>query len=128
MSRPRREPRDARAMAENEHVRIVEDDPISWRAAHPGAEVYGSDGAPAGTLRSVEGDAAADIFHGIVVDADGREVLVPASHVATITEGRVDVTMPAPEVAALEEWSAAGASAAPAGERDTSGSPGPPAI
>lgn len=115
-------------MTDDERASAPADVPVSWRAARPGAEVYGSDGAPAGTLRSVEGDGAADIFHGLVVDVDGRRVLVPADAVATITQERVDVTMSAPDVRALADWSEVGASARPLGEREAPGAEEPPAI
>ncbi|HYM84935.1 MAG TPA: hypothetical protein VEY67_12385 [Candidatus Dormibacteraeota bacterium] len=106
----------------------VSPDPISWRAARPGTPVHATGGEEAGTLRAVEGDGAADIFHGLVVEVGGREVLVPADAVTTMTSERIDVAMSVDAVNSLDEWSDAGASAAPAGEREAPGTPGPPAL
>ncbi len=115
-------------MADDRRTAPPPDAPSSWRAISPGADVHDRAGGRVGTLRSVEGDERADIFHGIVVETDGRAVLVPADAVGTIAEGRIDLTMAASEVRSLDDWSDAGASAAPLGEREAPGSPGPPAI
>jgi hypothetical protein len=120
-------------MASNERVAanrspLRADDPISWRAARAGTDVFAADGEPAGRLRRVEGDGAADIFHGLVVDVGDRAVLIPAAAVATITAARIDITMPAAAVAGLERFTRAGASAHPAGEREAPGTREPPAV
>jgi hypothetical protein len=66
----------------------------------PGWKVYSSDGAEVGQVDEIAGDDHADIFDGLAVatSALGQPKYVPAEKVATITEGRIDLSLTRAEV------------------------------
>jgi hypothetical protein len=72
-------------------------DPVSWFLIEPGWQVVDSGGAEVGTVTEVRGAEDEDIFDGLVVD--GR--YVPSEVVGTITEGRIELTVPAAQVDGL---------------------------
>jgi hypothetical protein len=61
----------------------------------PGWKVFSADGAEVGAVDEVTGDENADIFDGLAVAASalGKPRYVPAENVATLTEGRVDLSL-----------------------------------
>lgn len=73
-------------------------DPVSWFLIEPGWEVVDAMGVEVGTISEVRGDEENDIFDGLVVD--GR--YVPSEVVGPIVEGRIELTVPAAQVAELD--------------------------
>jgi hypothetical protein len=61
----------------------------------PGWKVYASDGTEVGAVDEVTGDDGADIFDGLGVatSALGQPKYFPAEQIATITEGRIDLSL-----------------------------------
>ncbi len=61
----------------------------------PGWKVYASDGTEVGAVDEVTGDDGADIFDGLAVatSALGQPKYFPAEQIATITEGRIDLSL-----------------------------------
>jgi hypothetical protein len=82
-------------------------DPVSWLMIRPGWKVYSADGTEIGAVDEVAGDDNVDIFDGLAVAASAmaKPTYVPAERVTTITEGRVDTSLTAEEVAGLSEFS-----------------------
>ena len=66
----------------------------------PGWKVYASDGTEVGAVDEVTGDDGADIFDGLAVatSALGQPKYFPAEQIATITEGRIDLSLPREQV------------------------------
>lgn len=81
-------------------------DPVSWLLIRPGWKVVSADGVDVGEVDQVTGDDTEDIFDGLAIagSALGRPQYVPAERVAGITEGVVRLSLPAAEVASLEEY------------------------
>jgi hypothetical protein len=81
-------------------------DPVSWLEIRPGWKVYASDGAEVGEVDEVTGDENADIFDGLAVAASalGKPKYVPAEQVATITEGRVGLSLTAADFEGTGEF------------------------
>ena len=77
--------------------------PIAYEALQPGVPVYTSDGARVGTVQKVIAAPELDIFHGIEMHMDQRPCFVPAEHVRSLHERRVDLRIDAVAVAALPE-------------------------
>src|SRR3954454_11751230 len=74
---------------------------IGYQALPRGVPVLASDGTRVGTVHRVLDNAREHIFDGIVITTpDGRR-FVDAPEVARITNKRVMLTIPAPEVAEL---------------------------
>ncbi len=80
------------------------DDPIAWRALPRGIPVVGSDGQELGTVTDVLADDDKDIFHGLVVGAGGRDVLVRQEHVRRMGDARVDVDLAQRQLADLPTY------------------------
>jgi uncharacterized protein YjiS (DUF1127 family) len=61
----------------------------------PGWKVYASDGTEVGAVDEVTGDDGADIFDGLAVatSALGQPKYFAAEQIATITEGRIDLSL-----------------------------------
>jgi sporulation protein YlmC with PRC-barrel domain len=80
-------------------------DPVSWLVVERGWEVVDRDGDKIGDVHDVVGDAAEDIFNGLVVSSGwlGRPRYVPAEQVAEITAGRVQLAVSRSEAERLEE-------------------------
>jgi hypothetical protein len=72
----------------------------------PGWKVYASDGTEVGAVDEVTGDDGADIFDGLAVatSALGQPKYVPAEQIATITEGRVDLSLTRGQVEGAEAF------------------------
>ena len=72
----------------------------------PGWKVYAADGTDVGAVDEVAGDDSADIFDGLAVatSALGKPKYIPAEKVTTITEGRVNLSLTAEEVAGAGEF------------------------
>jgi len=70
-----------------------EETPLAWMAIIENTPVYSADGAGIGGVHEVLG--ADDIFHGLVVRSGplGKEMMIPAANVATITNRRIDVNL-----------------------------------
>jgi hypothetical protein len=81
-------------------------DPVSWLMIRAGWKVYASDGTEVGAVDEVAGDEMQDIFDGLAVatSALGKPIYVPAESVGPITDGRIELTMSADQVAALGEY------------------------
>jgi uncharacterized protein YrrD len=72
-----------------------EERPLSWVAILPATPVFAAGGDQVGIVSEVLGSQDEDIFHGLVV-AHGslqRDLMVPAEHVKSITNKRVDVDL-----------------------------------
>ena len=77
--------------------------PISWVAIQESTPVHSVDGEEIGTTHEVLGSQEEDIFHGLVVShgALGSPVMIPAEHVKSITNRRIDVDLNADAIRAL---------------------------
>ncbi len=80
-------------------------DPVSWLLIEPGWKVVDSGGEHIGRIDEVVGDTANDIFNGLAVSTGllGKPRYVPAEQVGEITDGRVQLKLPAEHVERLEE-------------------------
>ncbi|HEX4324292.1 MAG TPA: DUF2171 domain-containing protein [Gaiellaceae bacterium] len=81
-------------------------DPVSWLMIRPGWKVYASDGTEVGAVDEVTGDDGADIFDGLAVatTALGQPKYVPAEQIATITEGRIDLSLTREQVESADAF------------------------
>ncbi|MGI8413143.1 MAG: PRC-barrel domain-containing protein [Solirubrobacteraceae bacterium] len=77
--------------------------PIAYEVLDEGVPVYASDGAQVGTVDHVVAAPAQDIFHGLVIRADGQRRFVAAEHVASLHERGVDLRIDAAAASALPE-------------------------
>ena len=80
-------------------------DPVSWFLIEPGWKVVDADGKNIGRIEEVVGDTAEDIFNGLAVSTGllAKPRYVPAEQVGEITEGEVQLKLPAEHVDRLEE-------------------------
>jgi uncharacterized protein YrrD len=83
-----------------------EERPLAWKAILADTPVCAADGEEVGAVGEVLGSETADIFHGIVVRAGpmGRDVVVPAEHVRSITNVRIETDMSAEELQNLPPY------------------------
>jgi hypothetical protein len=81
-------------------------DPVSWLMIRPGWKVVSADAGDVGEVDQVVGDDTEDIFDGLSIaeSALGKPRYVPAERVAGITDGVVQLSLSAAEVAGLEEY------------------------
>ena len=81
-------------------------DPVSWFLIEPGWKVYDGAGEEIGSVDEVVGDSGDDIFNGLSISTSllGRPKYVPSEQVATITEGRVELTLTREQVEHLGEF------------------------
>jgi hypothetical protein len=77
--------------------------PIAYEVLDQGVPVYASDGEQVGTVDHVISAPAEDIFHGIVMRAEGARRFVPADQIASLHERGVDLRIDAAAAAALSE-------------------------
>ena len=80
-------------------------DPVSWFLIEPGWKVVDADGEQVGRIEQVVGDSSNDIFNGLAVSTGllAKPRYVPAEQVGEITEGEVQLKLPAEHVDRLEE-------------------------
>jgi hypothetical protein len=80
-------------------------DPVSWLMIEPGWTVVAQDGAEAGKVEEIVGDTGKDIFNGlsITIGLLSKPKYVPSERVRAITEGRVELDLPADDVEALDD-------------------------
>jgi hypothetical protein len=70
--------------------------PISYEVLHEGVPVFSSDGQRVGTVGSVLSAPEEDIFHGLLIYNDAKELrFVEASSVASLHERGVDLRLDA---------------------------------
>ena len=75
-------------------------DPVSWFLIEPGWQVSDAAGAHVGTVSEIRGDQNDDIFDGLVVATAAVPLkYVPSEVVGPITEGRIELTVSADQVA-----------------------------
>jgi len=73
-----------------------EGQPISYEVLHEGVPVYSSDGQQVGTVGSVLSAPEEDIFHGLLIYDQSKDVrFVEASSVASLHERGVDLRLDA---------------------------------
>ena len=77
--------------------------PIAYEVLDQGVPVYCSDGEQVGTVDHVIAAPAEDIFHGIVLRAEGGRRFVAADQVTSLHEHGVDLRIDAAAAAALPE-------------------------
>ena len=77
--------------------------PIAYEVLEEGIPVYASDGVQVGTVDHVVAAPAEDIFHGIVIRAEGARRFVEADDVASLHERGVDLRIDSAAAAALPE-------------------------
>ncbi len=82
--------------------------PIAWTAIPPKTPLRCDDGHEIGRVVTVLGSRDEDIFHGLVVEIDGRRRVVQADEVALITEAYVDADLSCDELRALPDDEGAG--------------------
>jgi uncharacterized protein YrrD len=80
-------------------------DPVSWFLIERGWKVVDAHGKHIGRIEEVVGDTDGDIFNGLAVSSGllGKPRYVPAEQVGEITDGQVQLTLPAEHVKRLEE-------------------------
>ena len=84
-------------------------DPVSWLLIEPGWKVIAADGTEVGRVEEIVGDTEKDIFSGIAISGGmltgllGKAKFVPSERVRLITEGRIEVDVPADEIDHLDE-------------------------
>ena len=80
-------------------------EPVSWLLIEPGWKVVDADGKHIGRIEEVVGDTSSDIFNGLAVSTGllAKARYVPAEQVGKITEGEVQLKLPAEHVERLEE-------------------------
>lgn len=83
----------------------MSDEPVSWLVIEPGWTVVGADGSEVGKVEEIVGDTGEDIFNGLSVSTGllGRAKYVPAERVSRITEGSVELDLPADAVGRLDD-------------------------
>jgi hypothetical protein len=97
----------ARGAAARDHEEsIVPDtDPIGWRGVVYGTPVASVDGTTVGRVREVLGSDAEDIFHGLRVRlAAGRDVMVPADDVTTLSHDSIETSLGRSAIEALPTY------------------------
>lgn len=77
--------------------------PIAYQVLEQGVPVYASGGEQVGTVDHVIAAAAEDIFHGLVVRAEGERRFVAADQVASLHEHGANLRIDAASVAALPQ-------------------------
>jgi uncharacterized protein YrrD len=80
-------------------------DPVSWFLIERGWKVVDAHGKHIGRIEEVVGDTDGDIFNGLAVSSGllRKPRYVPAEQVGEITDGQVQLTLPAEHVKRLEE-------------------------
>ncbi|MGH2449494.1 MAG: hypothetical protein ACRDFS_12950 [Chloroflexota bacterium] len=80
------------------------DEPIAWSAIAADTPVFSRDGEEIGGVHDVLGSE--DIFHGLVVKAGplGREKMIPAEDVGTITNKRIDTNLDSQQIRELPDY------------------------
>lgn len=83
-----------------------DEQPISWKTVRADTPVFSSDDEEVGTVHEILGSEQADIFHGIVVRTGllGKDVMVPAQEVTQLADKRIDLSLSAEQVHALEPF------------------------
>jgi hypothetical protein len=77
-------------------------DPVSWFLIEPGWQVSDAAGTHVGTVSEIRGEENEDIFDGLIVATSGVALkYVPSEVVGPITEGRIELTVSADQVADL---------------------------
>jgi hypothetical protein len=80
-------------------------DPVSWLQIGQGWNVVSSDGVNVGTVAQVEGDKQGDIFDGLAVESQTKQLLyVPGEQVGPIYPGEVTLTIAAAAIGTLEPF------------------------
>jgi hypothetical protein len=83
-----------------------ENPPVSWFMIEPGWKVVDSSGKEIGSVDESVGDSSNDIFNGLSISISllGKTRYVPSERVGTITEGRVQLTLPKEQMHRLGEF------------------------
>jgi uncharacterized protein YrrD len=83
----------------------LSDEPVSWLVIEPGWSVVGADGSEVGKVEEIVGDTGKDIFNGLSVSTGllSRPKYVPAERVSRITDGRVELDLPAEAIDQLDD-------------------------
>lgn len=83
-----------------------EAEPVSWLTIRSETPVFSSDGEEVGNIHEVLGSEQEDIFHGIVVRSGllGKDAMVPAEHVTHMSDQRIDLSLSAEDMRALEPF------------------------
>ncbi len=86
------------------NVRCVDEGlPIAYEVLDQDVPVYASGGEQVGTVDHVISASSLDIFHGIVMRAEGVQLFVAAEQVASLHEHGVDLRIDAAAAAELPE-------------------------
>ncbi len=80
-------------------------DPVSWLMIESGWKVIASDGTDVGKVEEIVGDTGKDIFNGLSISTGlmSKPKYVAAERVRTITEGTVELDLPADAVDNLDD-------------------------
>ncbi len=83
-------------------------DPVSWLQIEQGWNVVTSDGVGVGTVAQVEGDKQGDIFDGLAVESQAKQVLfcVPGEQVGAIYPAEGPSRSPPTAIGTLEPFHA----------------------
>jgi hypothetical protein len=82
---------------------VDEGRPIAYEVLDKGVPVYASGGEQVGTVDHVVSAEREDIFHGVVIRAEGKKRFVAADEVESIHELGVDLTIDAAGAARLPQ-------------------------
>jgi Uncharacterized protein conserved in bacteria (DUF2171) len=77
--------------------------PIAYEVLDKGVPVYANGGEQVGTVDHVVSAEREDIFHGVVIRAEGKKRFVAADQVESIHERGVDLTIDAAAAGALPQ-------------------------
>jgi uncharacterized protein YrrD len=86
----------------------VAGDPVSWLVIESGWTVVAADGSETGRVEEVVGDKSKDIFSGLAISSGllaglvSKAKFVPAERIRSITEGRIELDLPADQVEHLD--------------------------
>jgi hypothetical protein len=83
----------------------LSNEPLSWLVIEPGWSVVGAEGTEVGRIEEIVGDTGKDIFNGLSVSTGllSRPKYVPAERVRRITDGRVELDLPAEAIDQLDD-------------------------
>ena len=84
---------------------MAEGDPIAWLVIERGWKVVSADGTEVGKVEEIIGDTGKDIFNGLSISTGllGKPKYLPAERVRLITEGRIELDVPADAVDRLDD-------------------------
>lgn len=84
---------------------MAEGDPVAWLVIEHGWKVVAADGTEVGKVEEIIGDTGKDIFNGLSISTGllGKPKYLPSERVQRITEGRIELDVPAAAIDGLDD-------------------------